>query len=109
MGKERYARSLSSPDETNRFDHVLQEVVELGDLTVGRVTYEVGWHWREHMQPNVGGEWCKARHVGVVIRGRLGIEMKDGSKFELEPGDVFDIPPGHDGWVIGDETLEMVE
>jgi class 3 adenylate cyclase len=109
MGKERFAKSLHTPDETNQFDHVVQKLVELGDLTVGRVTHEPGWHWREHMQPIAGGEWCKARHVGVVISGRLGVQLEDGTEFVLEPEDVFDIPPGHDGWVVGDETLELLE
>jgi hypothetical protein len=29
--------------------------------------------------------------------------MADGTERELAPGHVFNIPPGHDIWVIGDE------
>lgn len=29
--------------------------------------------------------------------------MNDGREFEMEPGDLFAIPPGHDSWVVGDE------
>jgi class 3 adenylate cyclase len=29
--------------------------------------------------------------------------MADGTAIEIGTGTVFDIPPGHDGWVIGDE------
>jgi hypothetical protein len=29
--------------------------------------------------------------------------MDDGTEMEFGPGDVYEIPPGHDGWVIGDE------
>ena len=34
--------------------------------------------------------------------------MDDGTEFEVRPGDVFDVPPGHDNWVIGDEPLTAV-
>jgi class 3 adenylate cyclase len=34
--------------------------------------------------------------------------MDDGTRFEVRPGDVFDVPPGHDNWVIGDEPLTTI-
>jgi class 3 adenylate cyclase len=62
-----------------------------------------------HVRPTVGGEWCQARHVGFVISGRLGTDFADGSRLEFGPGDVFDIPPGHDGYTVGDEPCVQVE
>ncbi|MGH2758912.1 MAG: adenylate/guanylate cyclase domain-containing protein, partial [Actinomycetota bacterium] len=41
--------------------------------------------------------------------GRLGILLPDGSSHELRPDDVFDVPPGHDGYVIGHEELVFYE
>jgi class 3 adenylate cyclase len=35
--------------------------------------------------------------------------MADGTELELGPGDVFEIPPGHDAWVIGDEPWVSVD
>ena len=35
--------------------------------------------------------------------------MDDGSRSELGPGDVVDIPPGHDGWVVGDEPCVVLD
>jgi quercetin dioxygenase-like cupin family protein len=29
--------------------------------------------------------------------------MKDGRYYEMHPGDLFYIGPGHDSWVVGDE------
>jgi class 3 adenylate cyclase len=29
--------------------------------------------------------------------------MDDGTEFDVRAGDVFDIPPGHDTWVLGDQ------
>jgi hypothetical protein len=30
--------------------------------------------------------------------------MADGTFVDLRPGDIFEIGPGHDSWVLGDET-----
>jgi hypothetical protein len=35
--------------------------------------------------------------------------MNDGTEMEFAAGDVYEIPPGHDGWVIGDEPAVGVE
>jgi len=31
--------------------------------------------------------------------------MDDGKEEEFSPGDVGDIPPGHDGWTVGNEPV----
>ena len=106
---EHHVRSLAKPDEVMEFPKVTVRVVDLGDITVGHFVHEPGWSWRECIQPRVGGEWCQARHLGMIISGRLGVEFPDGTKLEIGPEDVFDIPPGHNGWVIGDEPLVQIE
>ncbi len=104
-----YFKSFRDPDETMELDGVTERQVELGDLTIGRQKLEPGWRWSTHVRPHVGGDWCQARHVGVMLSGRLGIRLRDGTTFELGPDDVFDIPPGHDGYVIGHEAVETIE
>jgi class 3 adenylate cyclase len=84
-------------------------VVELGDLTVAELVSQPGWRWSVDMKPTVGGEWCQARHLGVVVSGRLGVVLSDGKRAEFGPGDVFDIPPGHDGYTVGDEPCVQIE
>jgi len=61
------------------------------------------------VRPHVGGDWCEARHVGVVLSGRFGIVMRDGSTVQFGPLDVFEIPPGHDGYTLGDEPCVQIE
>jgi class 3 adenylate cyclase len=39
----------------------------------------------------------------------LRIEMRDGSTIDLGPDDAFEIPPGHDAWVIGDEPWVSID
>lgn len=103
------SKSFERPDEVVEFPNVRTRIVDLGDLTVGELVSQPGWRWSQDVRPTVGGEWCQARHVGFVISGRLGVEFPDGSHFEFGPGDVFDIPPGHDGYTIGDEPCVQVE
>ncbi len=102
-------KNLRTPDETIRLPGITEELVDLGDLTVGRSVQEPGWRWSTHTRPIVGGDWCKARHVGVVLSGRFGAQLKDGTMLDLGPDDVYDIPPEHDGYTIGDEPCVLLE
>jgi class 3 adenylate cyclase len=104
-----YRKSFDDPDETFEVDGMVEHVVKIGDYTVGRVVQPPGFRWSTNIRPIVGGEWCAARHVGVVVSGRMGVELKDGARFELGPNDVFDIPPGHDAYVVGDEPLVEID
>jgi class 3 adenylate cyclase len=37
------------------------------------------------------------------------VEFQDGTRLEFGPEDVFDIPPGHNGWTVGDEPCIQIE
>jgi class 3 adenylate cyclase len=101
-------KNLGQPEEVIRGDLVHSSVVRLGDLTVGRVTQDPGWHWKTHMQPLVGGDLCQVRHVGIVLSGHFRFEFADGTSIDLGPDDVFDVPPGHDAWTVGDKPFVYV-
>ena len=103
------SKSFERPDTVVEFPLIKTRIVELGDLTVGELVSEPGWRWSAHVRPTAGGEWCQARHVGFVVSGKLGIDFSDGSRLEFGPGDVFDIPPNHDGYTVGDEPCVQVE
>jgi class 3 adenylate cyclase len=102
-------KSLERPDNVIEFPEMRARIVEIGDLTVGELVSQPGWRWSEHVRPTVGGEWCQARHIGIVLSGRLGIRFPDGAELEFGPKDVFDIPPGHDGFTVGDEPCVQIE
>ena len=97
------AKSLGSPDEVRRFPNGRVEIFSLDDVVIGRTQFEPGWHWATDVKPIAGTPSCQYHHLGVCVSGRLGMRMDDGTTFEVGPGTVFDIPAGHDGWVIGDE------
>jgi class 3 adenylate cyclase len=44
-----------------------------------------------------------------VVSGTLGIDFMDGTRAEFGAGEVFDIPPGHDGFTVGDEPCVQIE
>lgn len=102
-------KSLDQPDETRTFDRGRAEIVRLGDRTVGRFTFEPGWQWSESVKPIAKTDSCQVHHVGYVVSGRLAVRTDDGMESEVGPGDAYDVQPGHDGWVVGDEQVVMVE
>jgi hypothetical protein len=34
--------------------------------------------------------------------------MDDGTAIDILPGEVYVVPPGHDGWVVGDERNVVI-
>ena len=101
-------KSFRVPDTIVELPLLTARLVELGELTLAHEVVQPGWRWSEHVRPSVGGDWCQVRHVGVVLSGRIGIRLADGTELEYGPEDVFDIPPGHDGYTIGDEPCAQV-
>ena len=102
-------KNFANPDETISFPGITEDLIEIAGMTVARSVQDPGWRWSTDMQPFVGGEWCEARHIGVVISGHLGALLRDGRVLEFGPDDVYDIPPGHDGYTIGEEPAVMIE
>lgn len=102
-------KDLNSPDETRPFPKGKMEVVKLGDVTIGRGTFEPGWKWSECVKPIAGTHSCQVAHTGYMISGRMHVVMDDGSEDEFGPGGAMVIPPGHDAWIVGDETCVLID
>jgi class 3 adenylate cyclase len=102
-------RRFTDPDDVRAIPHGRIDVVELDDRVVGRMTYEPGWRWSVDIKPIAATDSCQFHHVGVTLSGRLRAQMRDGTELEIGPGDVFEIPPGHDAWVVGDEPWVSVD
>jgi class 3 adenylate cyclase/quercetin dioxygenase-like cupin family protein len=101
-------RNLSDPDEVLSLEKGSASTVRVGEMMVGRLTLEPGWRWSEHVRPTAGTASCQFHHVGLALSGAMDGRMDDGTEFGVRPGDVFDIPPGHNNWVVGDEPLVAV-
>jgi uncharacterized cupin superfamily protein len=103
-------KSFESADEVRSMaDKGRVEIVRIGDGVVGRATFEPGWRWSEHVKPIAGTDSCRAAHFGYVLSGHQKVVMDDGSELEFGPGDVVAIPPGHDGWVVGNEPCVVLD
>lgn len=85
------------------------EMVELDDRVVARITWEPGWRWSDVMPAITGTQFCQSHHVGYVLEGALRVQMADGVELEFHAGDVLEIPPGHDAWVVGEERVVTVD
>ena len=42
-------------------------------------------------------------HIGYVFSGRMMVKDLSGNEEEMKPGFAFEIAPGSDAWVTGDE------
>ena len=102
------ARNLDRPDETLDFPMGSAATVRVGEIVVGRLTQQPGWRWSEQVKPIAGTKSCQFHHVGVGLSGAAMIRMDDGTELIIRAGDVFDIPPGHDQWVLGDEPAVSI-
>lgn len=102
-------KQFDDPDEIREFERGRAEVLDLGDQSIARITFEPGWRWFEHVKPIAGTDSCQVAHTGFIVQGRLATRMDDGTEFELGPGSAATVPPGHDGWVVGDEPVVYVE
>ena len=102
-------KHLGSPDDVFRAERIEERSVQVGEQTIGRATIQPGWRWSVHVKPLVDTPSCTVRHLGLALQGRFHVLMDDGHELEIGPNDVFDIPPGHDAWVVGEEPFETVE
>jgi hypothetical protein len=102
-------KSFGKPDEVREFPRGRMELIQIGGATLGRIVFEPGWRWSTSLQPTAKTKSCQATHLQYHLSGVLGVRMDDGTEVEYRSGDVSLIPPGHDGWVIGNEPVAVVE
>ena len=104
--------SLTAPLKAavrRKVGHVQVEVGPAGAARVKRMIYPVGFRWSVDMKPVVGTDLCMHAHVGFLARGRFHVEYADGCTLECKAPQIVAIEPGHDGWVVGDEPVVLIE
>jgi hypothetical protein len=95
--------------ERREIGHVLLEVGKAGDARVKRMVYPAGFRWSVDMKPVVGTKLCMHAHVGFLVHGEIHIEYPDGCIVEHRAPQIVAIEPGHDGWVVGNEPVVLIE
>jgi class 3 adenylate cyclase len=102
-------KSFASAEEVRHLGPATIDVVSLDETTLARITYPPGFRWSVDARPIVGTEWCEHHHLGICVAGRIHIVTADGIESEIGPGEAYEIPPGHDGWTVGDEPFQGIE
>jgi len=102
-------KSLNQPEQTKTFGRMKVEIIAIGGLNFQRNTAQPGWRWSVDVKPIAKTESCQVNHLLCVISGKLHVRMNDGKEVEFNPGDMCLIPPGHDGWTVGDKAAVWLE
>jgi len=102
-------RDFAQADEVRTFEKGKVELLKMAGGVIGRLTLEPGWQWSKHVKPLAGTDWCYAPHFQYQVSGRVRVRMEDGTEFESGPGQVTNLPAGHDAWVIGNENVVLVD
>jgi len=112
MTREIEIRRFESPDDAlDMKERGGIDIVKLQDGTAGmHAVFEPGWTWAADEKPLLGSpDTCPMRHIGYCLGGRLVVRMVEtGAQTPITQGDFFDIPPGHDAYVAGDERVELI-
>ena len=103
------AKSFDEPDELLELPLFTSRIITLGEVHVAWTVTQPGWRWSEHVKPVVRTQSCEHHHQGVQLKGRFQVETDSGARRVIGPGEAYDIPPGHDGWVVGDEPVIAIE
>ncbi len=102
-------RRLESPAEVREFLFGRVEIYEIGDAIVGKQVFQPGWRWSDSIGPIAGTTLCEYHHMGYSMQGRAHIALEDGSSYEIGPNEAYEIPPGHDAWVVGDDAWIAID
>lgn len=97
----------SVPPDRTFLDGSEYWVVDLPSVRIGLGHFRPGWVWSRHAGAQTGQE--SRSHIGIIQSGRMAVVTADGSKIELGPGSVFEVEPGHDAWVIGNEPCVALD
>jgi class 3 adenylate cyclase len=102
-------KSFATADDVRTMPKLSSATVDLADATVSRGRFDPGFRWSTDMGPIIGTSSCPFHHLGYTISGAVRCVMDDGQTFDIGPDTVFDVPPGHDMWVLGNEPWVIVE
>jgi hypothetical protein len=102
-------KSIDRPDEIVSGPRVAKRIVTVGKTVIARIECQPGWRWSKDIKPTAKTASCQHYHQGIVLSGRIHVASDEGGERIIGPGDAFDILPGHDAWILGDESCVMIE
>ncbi len=109
LGEKVETWSFSAPTEVRKFDKCKFEILKVGGATIDRATFEPGFKWSTIFKEIRKTDCCQVPHFGYQISGTTVWRMDDGTETTLTPGTLVNLPPGHDGWVVGNEPAVFID
>jgi hypothetical protein len=103
------SKRFENPDETREIPKGIISDVQLETSKAAKVAFQPGWRWSESVKPIAGGDSCQMHHIGYALGGMLHVTAQDGTELDISTGDAYEIQPGHDAWVRGDQPFEGLE
>jgi class 3 adenylate cyclase len=102
-------RAFGDADDVRDVLHGRIEMYDMGQIRIGRSILQPGWRWRESIGPIARTDLCEFHHIGLCISGKCRIRTREGAELLVEAGHFYEIPPGHDSWVEGDEPYVTID
>ncbi len=100
--------NLNKSDKARTFlDGSTRTGVMLRSCAVGLGTYQPGWKWSSHAGPQTGKP--SENHIGYILSGKMMIKDSAGNETTIGAGEAFEVGPGHDAWVIGNEPCTALD
>jgi class 3 adenylate cyclase len=103
------ARSFAASGDLRAFPNGRTSVLQLDETVVGYGVYEPGWRWSTDMPGIARSATCQMHHVGYAVSGQLHVLTDAGEELDIHGHSVYEIPPGHDAWVVGDEPFTTLD
>lgn len=103
------SKSFADPDVQRTPPKADLRLVNLDEVAVGLGSWAPGWRWSTDLGPLVGTSLCENHHVGYAISGTFHVAMEAGEELVITAGSAYEIPSGHDAWVVGDEPFVTLE
>ncbi|MGZ5008360.1 MAG: hypothetical protein ACXWFI_12080 [Methylobacter sp.] len=108
MNNETIIKDPSSSDTRWEFlDGSTRSAVNLRTSFVGIGTYRPGWRWSEHVGKQTGK--LSENHIGYILSGSFIVKSANGEESVVGPGEAFELAPGHDAWVNGDQPCVALD
>ena len=101
--------NLASLPTAKQIGNVKIQSVSLNDKRATQITVQPGGSWSKDLKAMDGTESCRKSHFGIVLSGKLGVRMDDGSEVVMGKDDLYHVPAGHDAWCVGDEAAVFLE
>lgn len=109
LSKTAELKNFEKPDEIREFPLGKVELIKIGEIMIGKATFNPGWKWSTSVQPLAKTKSCEAPHFQYHVSGVLRIKMDDGTELDCKAGDISYLPSGHDAWVVGVEPVIVID